>query len=93
MAVQQPNSVAQPQRVQVETVPGGGGSSVKIRMENYDEFLGWYTSGSLSLSAHQLPLLEQAIQEMRTRAHRDESVADKIIVFPGRLCEPSGHAK
>lgn len=92
MVVQQPNPVAQLQRIQVEVEPGRPDKRVKIRVENYDEFLGWYTSGSLCLGLHQLPLLEQAVEEARSCASGEEACADKIIPIPGLIRETSGQA-
>jgi len=88
MLLQQSKPQAQSQRIQVEIEPvlADGhpfDKRVKIRVENYDEFLGWYPSGSLTLALHQLPLLEQAIGEMRAGNTDDVPFADKIIPFPG----------
>ena len=69
------------QRVQVQMERHPQGKRVKIRIENYDAGLGWYTSGSLTVPLHQLPLLEQAVEEMRT-LNREEEFAE-IIPFPG----------
>jgi hypothetical protein len=73
------------QRVQVELERHVYGKRVKIRMENYDSGLGWYTSGSLAVPLHQLPLLEQAINDMRA-IDRGEEFA-QIIPFPGPTAE------
>jgi hypothetical protein len=73
----------QNQRIQVQLETDGLEKKVKIRVENHDESLGWYPSGSLTLALHQLPLLEQAIGEMRVGNVPDESLEDKIIPFPG----------
>ena len=75
------------QRVQVELERHVYGKRVKIRLENYDSGLGWYTSGSLAVPLHQLPLLEQAIEDMRT-VDRAEEFA-QIIPFPGPMAEPA----
>jgi hypothetical protein len=75
------------QRVQVELDRHGYGKRVRIRVENYDSGLGWYTSGSLAVPLHQLPLLEQAIADMRTVNREDEFA--QIIPFPGPLAEPA----
>jgi len=75
------------QRIQVEMERHVYGKRVKIRVENYDSGLGWYSSGSLTVPLHQLPLLEQAIDDMRTVDHNDE-YAD-IIPFPGPMVEPA----
>ena len=71
------------QRVQVEMQRHASGNRVKIRVESYDEGLGWYASGSLTLPLQQLPLLEQAIAEMRVW-ERDEEYG-QIIPFPGPM--------
>jgi hypothetical protein len=68
------------QRVQVELQRHADGKEVRIRLESYDQGLGWYSSGSLSLPLHQLPLLEQAIADMRNEPIVE--TAD-IIPFPG----------
>lgn len=81
MALQQANTLEQSQRVQVEIEPHQSGKRVKIRLENYDVQLGWYPAGSLSLALHQLPLLEQAVAEMRACKFSEDT--DKIISFPG----------
>jgi hypothetical protein len=69
------------QRVQVEMEAHPAGKRVKIRVECYDDGLGWYTSGSVVLPLQQLPLLEQAVDEMR-RAPQENDCAT-IIPFPG----------
>lgn len=56
---------------------------VKIRVEHYDETLGWYTSGSLSLPLRELPLLQQAIEEMQSGVGSSEPELAQIIPFPG----------
>ena len=75
----------QSQRVRVEMESHRTGRRVKIRLENYEERLGWYTAGSLSLPLHQLPLLEQAVEEMRVADLSEEPLSDKIIPFPGPM--------
>jgi hypothetical protein len=83
MASQQSQSqLEQSQRIQVDMEPHGLAKLVKIRIEHYDPRLGWYTSGSLSLPVHQLPLLEQAIAEMRACASSEASPGENIIPFP-----------
>lgn len=72
------------QRIQVELQARPEGKEVRIRLESFDNGLGWYSSGSLTLPLHQLPLLEQAIAEMRNEPLVE--TAD-IIPFPG-LTEP-----
>ena len=68
------------QRIQVELQARPEGKEVRIRLESFDNGLGWYSSGSLTLPLHQLPLLEQAIAEMRNEPIVE--TAD-IIPFPG----------
>src|SRR5687767_15074484 len=68
------------QRIQVELRALPDGKEVRIRLESYDDGLGWYSSGSLALPLHQLPLLEQAIADMR---HEPLVQTADIIPFPG----------
>ena len=75
------------QREQVELERHVHGKRVKIRVENYDSGLGWYTSSSLAVPLHQLPLLEQAIDDMRTVSREDDYA--EIIPFPGPMTEPA----
>lgn len=90
MVTEQP-ALQHGQRVNVEMECTPHGRRVKIRTENHDEGLGWYTSGSLTLPLHQLPLLEQAVAEMRRQAREEQEFA-KIIPFPGLSSEaqPAG---
>jgi len=64
MPVQSSNASSPIQRIQVFLEP----ECAKICLESYDDTLGWYTAGSLSIPLHQLPLLEQAIERMRVHA-------------------------
>jgi hypothetical protein len=68
------------ERVQAELQNTPSGRQVRIVLERHDEKLGWYTSGGLTLPLHQLPLLEQAIADMRHTPSEPE-FAD-IIPFP-----------
>lgn len=88
MALTQTKLAEQCQRIQVELEPDTSEKRVKIRLEKYDESLGWYTAGSLAIPLHQLPLLEQAVQEMRTYESSEE--AGKIIPFPRLNSEFAG---
>jgi hypothetical protein len=72
------------QRIQVELRPRPEGKEVRIRLESYDDGLGWYSAGALTLPLHQLPLLQQAIEDMR---HEPLIETADIIPFPG-LTEP-----
>jgi hypothetical protein len=67
------------QRIQVEMESNPSGRRVKIRVERFDDGLGWYTSGSLTLPIQQLPLLEQAVSDMR---RVPEVEFAQIIPFP-----------
>jgi hypothetical protein len=80
MALTQTQLAEQLQRVRVDMERTDSEKRVKIRIENYDQQLGWYTAGSVSLPLHQLPLLEQAVEEMRRSGQSDESA--QIIPFP-----------
>lgn len=79
-------TVEQSQRIDVQLELKGVEQQVKIRMESFDPSLGWYTAGALTLPLHQLPLLQQAIEEMRTPVEEDE----KIIPFPGTAAQLAG---
>ena len=70
------------QRIQVELQTRPEGKEVRIRLESYDTGLGWYSSGSLTLPLHQLPLLEQAIADMRNEPPLETA---EIIPFPANL--------
>lgn len=72
------------QRIHVELQARPEGKEVRIRLESFDNGLGWYSSGSLMLPLHQLPLLEQAIADMRNEPLVETA---QIIPFPG-LTEP-----
>ena len=87
MIVEQANIAESSQRVQVQLERHPQGTRVKIRVESYDAGLGWYTAGALTVPLHQLPLLEQAVEDMR-RVSTDDEFAD-IIPFPGIHSEPA----
>jgi hypothetical protein len=84
MTVEQKNAVNQMQRIQVR-VDNDASKRLEICLESFDEKLGWYPSGSLTLPLHQLPLLEQALAGMRCAncANEPTCVKNKIIRFPG----------
>jgi len=84
MIIEEHNGLEQIQRIQVEFESQPTGRCVRIRVENYNANLGWYTAGSLSFPFHQLPLLEQAVRELGAQAPcQDESTLGNIIPFPG----------
>ncbi|MDB6024630.1 MAG: hypothetical protein JWM68_853 [Verrucomicrobiales bacterium] len=68
------------QRVNVVRETQGSEKIIKIILERYDEKLGWYQSGALSLPLHQLPLLQQSLGEF--------SVADCHESCDGQNCPP-----
>lgn len=76
-------SHGQSQRFQAELDTRLPEKRVNIRVENYDESRGWYTSSSLTFPLHQLPLMEQALVELRRQEFCDESSSCRIIPFPG----------
>jgi hypothetical protein len=80
MALSHSRAVEQSERIDVELELHPLEKRVKIRVESHDERLGWYTAGSLSLGLHQLPLLEQAIEQLRAAQAAEDG--DKIIPFP-----------
>lgn len=88
--LQQAKVLEHSQRVQVELERHASGNRVKIRVESHDEGLGWYTSGGLTLPLEELPLLEQAIQEMRSQCACERYGV--IIPFPGLEAEPAKQA-
>lgn len=77
---------ARSERVRLEAANGGGGTGsrrVKICVEGFDEKLGWYSSGSITLALDQLALVEQAIAEMRCAERaRTQHHECEIIPFP-----------
>jgi hypothetical protein len=77
------------QRILVEQEDEASDRRVKISVESYDEGLGWYTSGSLSLPLNQLPLLEQAIAGMRTDCSQECLGGGNIIPFCSLLPQPA----
>lgn len=90
MLSQQLESPEQSERVCVVTETRPTGRRVKIRVEHYEERLGWYTAGALSIPLHQLPLLEQAIEETRVCESSAEALTEKSIPFPGSEMEAAG---
>jgi hypothetical protein len=91
MIADQSDALQQTQRVQVEIETQGSGKCVKIRVESHDACLGWYTSASLGLPLHQLPLLEQAVCQLTRRQVPAEVPAwEKIIPFPALRSTAAG---
>jgi hypothetical protein len=90
MVLQQLNAAEQVKRLRVEMEAQETGKQAKIRLESYDEHLGWYTAGSLSLPLHQLAMLEQAIADMRACESDRQFSGEKIIPFPGVMTNATG---
>ena len=81
MPLQSSNASSPIQRIQVFLEPS---DRAKICLESYDDSLGWYTAASLSIPLNQLPLLEQAIERMRTlTANAQQPQIANIIPLPG----------
>jgi hypothetical protein len=81
------------QRVSVAFEGCAPGKRLKISLENFDNGLGWYAAGSLSIPLHQLPCLEQAIEELRRSEANSASTPGTIIPFPGLLSVPAALAE
>ena len=83
MQLQESEVSVQCQRIQVMVETMGGPKRFKICLESHEPSLGWYRAASLSIPLHQLPLLEQALESMRSIATSEEPASGKIIPFPG----------
>lgn len=79
------------QRIEVTKEVAGANATVKISLERYSETLGWYAAGALSIPLHQLPLLQQALDEMKVPdcVECKEAIlpVKKIIPFPTMMPE------
>ena len=79
------------QRIEVTKQVEGAETTVKISLERYSEGLGWYAAGALSIPLHQLPLLQQALDEMKipdcVECIEAISPVKKIIPFPTMMPE------
>lgn len=85
MADQQSGQFSQCQRINVEREVKDGEKVIKVVVERHDESLGCYTAGALTLPLHQLPLLQQALQDVCVTPCQDCSDSEcprKIIPFP-----------
>lgn len=81
MTLPQLEQLQQLQRVHVDVEGNSQFKRIKISVENYDEGLGWYSAGSLSLPLHQLPLLEQELQALRHEPTAPSG--SNVVLFPG----------
>lgn len=89
MALHQSQLTPPIQRLQVGVESLQAGKQLKISVESYDAGLGWYAAGSLSIPLHQLPLLEQALEALRSPATHEPGTPDRTIVpFPGLRVPP-----
>ncbi len=73
------------QRVQVSRDTQGAEQVVRITLERHDAALGWYTAGSICIPLCQLPVLEQALDELSASQClqcTEATCARKIIPFP-----------
>jgi hypothetical protein len=78
------------QRVQVTRDTQGAEVVIRISLERHDTALGWYTAGSMCIPLCQLPVLEQALDEMSASqclisiktTCAETGCARKIIPFP-----------
>jgi hypothetical protein len=82
----QPKTFQECQRIDVVKQGQGVDAQLKISIERFDECLGWYLAGGLTIPIHQVPLLQQALEEMKSAACAEcvgsECPAKKIIPFP-----------
>lgn len=86
-----PNKFQECQRIDVVKLGQGADAQLKISIERFNECLGWYTAGALTIPNHQLPLLQQALEEIKTidcaECVEKVSSANKIIPFPTMMAE------
>ena len=71
------------ERIRAEMESDPTGSRVRITAERLDELERWYLLGSVSFPLSQLPLLEQALAEMKAGCWPRPCLSDKIVPFPG----------
>src|SRR5262245_25220849 len=83
------------QRVHVTREMQGAEQVVRISLERHNAALGWYTAGSMCLPLCQLPLLQQALDELSVplcETCPDPTCTRKIVPFPllveGTAAEP-----
>jgi hypothetical protein len=82
MLVEKLSSFEQCQRIEVIPHVQENDRSYKITVQRFDERLGWYTAGALSIPMHQLPLLEQALNQLRRADTSPCGDSQNIIPFP-----------
>jgi hypothetical protein len=79
------------ERVRVDLERGFPEPRVRLAVERYDEAQGWCLVNSISLPLNHLPLLEQALEELRRGSPTAEPPDRKIIPFPGFHRSGGGH--
>lgn len=57
------------------------GAHVKISVERFEECLGWYTAGSISVPLDQVPLLQQQIASASANGSTQAEIPDNIIAL------------
>lgn len=91
MNSESPKKFQECQRIDVLKQGQGADAHLKISLERFNECLGWYTAGALSIPLHQVPLLQQALDEIKTidcaECVEKVSSANKIIPFPTMMAE------
>lgn len=73
------------QRVQVMRDTQGAEQVIRISLERHDETLGWYTAGSMCIPLCQLPVLQQALDELSASqcfTCLEGMCGRKIVPFP-----------
>lgn len=71
--------------MQVTRDTHGAEQVIRISLERHDDELGWYTAGSMCIPLCQLPVLEQALEELsasQSFACAKAICGRKIIPFP-----------
>ena len=71
--------------MQVSRDTQGAEQVVRISLERHDDDLGWYTAGSMCIPLCQLPVLEQALDELSASQSftcTEAICGRKIIPFP-----------
>jgi hypothetical protein len=83
MAPEPSLQLQQMQRVQINVEGAPDSKRLKISIENYDQGLGWYSAGALTVPIHQRPLIEQALEAWRDKSASDAADGNTIVPFPG----------
>jgi hypothetical protein len=77
----------------IDVVCDGVRHHATITLERFDNALGWYPAGTLTLPLCQIPLLQQALEEMSAAPICSACPADaygqKVIPFPLLVSQPS----